>query len=94
MAYLLIPPSVKEPPAGTGPLMERYGLLRGISLLVSDADTVAAVRYPTSDQLDAARVAYIGGHEYWLEDAEAQVLIDAGYADCLHHLDEQPEGTP
>lgn len=85
--YQLIPPSVKEPPAGMPPLFNRYGLLRGISLLVSWEDTVAQVRYPTEDQLAVSRIAYIGGHEYLVEDDEAQVLIDAGYGDCLYVQD-------
>jgi hypothetical protein len=75
---LLITPTVKEPPAGIGPLMFRYGLLRGVSLLVSPQNTVTAVRYPTEDQLAAARVAYL------LDDAEAAIIAAAGYGDCLH----------
>jgi len=84
MPYLLIPPSVAEGPAGGGPLFFRYKLLRGISLLVSPEGAVSAVRYPSEDQLAAAAVAYIGGHEYLLSDEDAAVISAGGYADCLH----------
>lgn len=92
MTYLLIPPSVKESPAGGPPLFNRYGLLRGISLLVSWEDTVVEVRYPTEDQLTDSRLAYIGGHEYLVDDDEAQVLIDAGYGSCLYLEDVYVDG--
>ena len=29
---------------------------------------------------------YLGGHEYILSDEEAQVLIDAGYDECLSDI--------
>ena len=84
MAYLLIPPVVMEGPAGGGPLFSRYKLPRGVSLLVGQDNSVISVRYPSEYQLADARVAYIGGHEYVIDDAEAQILTDAGYADCLY----------
>jgi len=87
MAYKLITPVVREAPAGGGPLFMRYSLLRGVTLLVSPDGGVAAVRYPSEEQLAAAAVAYIGGHEYWITDEAGQVLIDAGFGDSLVHSD-------
>jgi hypothetical protein len=88
MPYLLIPPIVMEGPAGGGPLFERFKIPRGVSLLVSAAGGVTEVRYPTEDDLAAADVAYIGGHEYYLSDEDAQPLITAGFASCLTPVDE------
>jgi hypothetical protein len=83
VAYLLITPSVKEAPAGGGPLFMRYGLLRGISLLVDADGGVTEVRYPTEHQVNAAHRYYIGGHEYVVDGEDAQVLLDAGYSSNL-----------
>ena len=58
---------------------------RGISLLVNGT-TVTAVETPYQDDIANADAAYLGGHEYILTEAEAQVLIDAGYSDYLTPL--------
>lgn len=86
MAKLFTPPTVDEGPAGGGPLFSRYGMPRGISLLVTGT-MVVEQRFPTVDQIAAADVAYIGGHIYQITDAAAQILIDAGYADCVEPFD-------
>lgn len=75
--YHFIPPSVKEAPAGGGRLFFRYGLQRGISVLVTDG-VVTEVRSPTQDEVSAADAAYIGGHEYLISDADAAPLLAAG----------------
>ena len=58
---------------------------RGISLLVNGT-TVTEVQTPYQDDIASADAAYLGGHEYILTEAEAQVLIDAGYSDYLTPL--------
>jgi hypothetical protein len=83
MAYLLVTPSVREGPAGGGPLFSRYKIPRGISLLVFPGCVVTEVRYPSEDQLAAAEVAYIGGHEYIVDGEDAQCLLDAGYGHLM-----------
>lgn len=55
---------------------------RGITLLVNGT-TVSENRTPSQDDLANADAYYLGGHAYTLTDAEAQVLIDAGYSDYL-----------
>lgn len=55
---------------------------RGITLLVNGT-TVTESRTPSQDALAAATTYYLGGHTYTLSDAEAQVLINAGYGSYL-----------
>jgi hypothetical protein len=55
---------------------------RGVSLLINGT-TVTENRTPSQDDLANADTYYLGGHAYTLTDAEAQILIDAGYSDYL-----------
>jgi hypothetical protein len=49
---------------------------------------VTEVQTPYQDDLASADAAYLGGHEYILTQAEAQILIDAGYSDYLTPIGE------
>jgi hypothetical protein len=60
---------------------------RGISLLVNGT-TVTAVQTPYQNDIEDADAAYLGGHEYILNEQEAQILIDAGYSDYLTPIEE------
>ena len=51
----------------------------GVSVLKTGA-TYVDQQYPYQDDLDAADVVYLGGHIYDVSDAEAALLIAAGYA--------------
>lgn len=86
--YLLVPPTVNEAPGMdvAGPLFGRVAYPRGVSLLVTGT-RVREQRWPTIEQQRAADTTYLGGHEYLLTDAQAQVLIDAGYESCLTKTD-------
>ena len=86
MAYLLRPPVVMEGSFGAGYFFSRYTMPRGVSLLVTGT-TVVERREPDQDQMAAADVTYLGGHEYVITDAAAQILIDAGYADAVEPYD-------
>jgi len=55
---------------------------RGVTLLVNGT-TVTESRTPYQDDLANADTYYLGGHAYTLTDAEAQILIDAGYSEYL-----------
>ena len=55
---------------------------RGVSLLVNGT-TVTENRTPSQDELADADTYYLGGCVYTLTNAEAQILIDAGYNDYL-----------
>lgn len=41
--------------------------------------TYTIVDTPTGDQIDAAAMAYIGGHIYEVDDTEAAALVAAGF---------------
>ncbi len=58
---------------------------RGVSLLINGT-TVTESQTPSQDDLAAADVYYLGGHTYVLDDAEAQILINAGYSEYLTQL--------
>ena len=55
---------------------------RGVTLLINGT-SVTENRTPSQDDLANADAYYLGGHAYTLTDAEAQILIDAGYSDYL-----------
>lgn len=55
---------------------------RGMTLIVNGS-SVEATLYPYQNDLADADTYYLGGHEYTLTDAEAAVLIAAGYGDYL-----------
>lgn len=87
MAYVLTPPTVSEAAERTHRLFQRVPIPRGISLLVTGS-TVVEQRWPTIEEQRDADVTYLGGHVYVLSDDQAQVLIDAGYGDCLTPTEE------
>jgi hypothetical protein len=68
------------------PLSGGHGFLtdigRGVTLIVNGT-TVTETRFPYQNDLADATTYYLGGHSYTLTDAEAQVLIDAGYGEYL-----------
>ena len=58
---------------------------RGITFIVNGT-TVTTEQTPSQDTLDDADAYYLGGHEYIISDADAQILIDAGYSSYLTQL--------
>lgn len=51
---------------------------RGRSVLKSGG-VYTTLDNPTTDQVNAADIAYIGGHRYYVTDAESVALIAAGF---------------
>lgn len=84
--FLFRPPTVDEGPAGGGRLFGRYKLTRGISILITEG-VVVEQRWPDVAQCAAADVVYIGGHDYYMNAADAAVLENAGYAANLTAVD-------
>ena len=80
MPYLFRPPVVMEAQPDAGRLFGRVKIPRGVSVLVTGS-TVVEKRWPTIEEIEAADVCYMGGHEYVLSDGQAQPLIDAGLID-------------
>jgi hypothetical protein len=71
-------PVVSEGPASWDDrLFLRVKLDRGITIL-DTAGVYTAVRFPTQDEIAAATTAYMGGHEYEVNDATKAALIAAG----------------
>lgn len=71
-------PSVDEGAASPGHrLLRFYKLARGITILETSG-TYRSVRYPAQDEIAAATTAYLGGHEYTVDDATKAALIAAG----------------
>jgi hypothetical protein len=56
--------------------------------LLVNGTTVTEVQTPYQDDIADADAAYLGGHEYILNESEAQILIDAGYGDYLTPIEE------
>jgi hypothetical protein len=78
MAYRFTTPTVSEGPAGEGRLFGRYRLVRGITVLKVDGEYYE-VRFPSSEEVDAADEAYIGGYSYEVSLGEKTALEAAGY---------------
>jgi hypothetical protein len=80
MPYLFVPPVEDEGPMGGNWLFARYTRKQGVTVYRLDGQFYED-RFPAQDDLVNADLVYLGGHEYILSDAEAQVLINlnAGY---------------
>lgn len=59
-------------------LFLRLKLSRGITVLEGPPGTYRAVRFPTVDEISGATTAYMGGHQYEVDDATKAALIAAG----------------
>lgn len=78
MAFYFMTPTISEGPAGYGRLFSRYRLVRGITVLKSGG-VYTEVRYPSSEEVEAADIAYIGGYRYEVDATEKAALEAAGY---------------
>ena len=78
MAYRFTTPTVSEGPAGEGRLFERFRLVRGITVLKIDG-VYYELRYPSSEEVEAAEEAYIGGYSYEVSAGQKASLEAAGY---------------
>jgi len=75
--YQLITPWQAETWLPDGDLNTPYA-----SLLINGS-TVTENRTPSQDDLAAADQYFLGGHEYTVDQATADILIAAGYSDYL-----------
>ena len=78
MAYRFTTPTISEGPAGEGRLFGRYRLVRGITVLKIDGEYYET-RFPSSEEVQAADEAYIGGCSYEVSPGEKAALEAAGY---------------
>jgi hypothetical protein len=83
VAYLFVTPTVPSVVFTEERLVSYLRPPGGVTLLL-EGGVVTEVQFPTQDQVSAADVAYIGGHQYTVTEQEAQVLRDAGYTANLY----------
>lgn len=76
---ILRPPVVDQPPLGANRLFFRYKLTRGETIIKRMDGTYYTTQYPSQVEMEAAAIAYLGGHEHPVDFAEAEALIAAGY---------------
>lgn len=74
------PPTALRPyPGVRDRLFCRMKLAVGLTVLKSESGGYVTVEHPTNEQIDAAAIAYLGGHVYEVSDDEADSLTAAGY---------------
>ena len=78
MTYRFTTPTVSEGPAGEGRLFSRYRLVRGVTVLKIDGEYFE-LRFPSSEEIADADIAYIGGYSYEVDATEKAALEAAGY---------------
>jgi hypothetical protein len=79
MAYIFTTPTVLEEMDGEyHPLFSRIKIPKGISVL-KNGSVYTEIRFPSSEEVVAADVAYIGGYSYEVDAAEKADLESAGY---------------
>jgi hypothetical protein len=74
--YQFVTPSVKETPIAWDRLFIRYGLLRGVSVLMIDG-TYNTYRFPGQTEVAAAAEVYLGGHTYIIDEKTKDRLTNA-----------------
>lgn len=57
-------------------------IARGVTLIVNGT-TVTETRTPYQNDLEDADAYYLGGHEYVVDQAAADILINAGYSEYV-----------
>lgn len=99
MAYKLITPTVNQtwlaypqnyaysrlagrPISGAGVPTRLTDIPRGITLMVTGT-TVTQNQTPSQDDLNAADYYFLGGANYTITDAQAAILIAAGYSEWV-----------
>ena len=80
MPYLFNTPSVIERTNSRHPLLARTKTRVGISVLKENG-FYRQVRNPSSEEIAAADVTYLGGYDHTVSGSEAAALRAAGYTD-------------
>jgi hypothetical protein len=74
--YKFIPPSVYETPIAWDRLFVRYGIHRGVTVMMIDG-TYSSYRFPSQTETLAATEVYLGGHVYTIDENTKTRLTDA-----------------
>lgn len=73
--YKFVPPTVFETPIAWDRLFIRYGIHRGVSVLMIDGQ-YSSYRFPAQTDIAASSEHYLGGHEYIIDEATKTRLTD------------------
>lgn len=74
--YKFVPPTVKETPVAWDRLLIRYGIHRGVSVLMING-FYSSYRFPAQTDIAMSTEHYLGGHEYIIDEATKNRLTDA-----------------
>jgi hypothetical protein len=74
--YKFVPPSVYETPIAWDRLFIRYGIHRGVTVLMIDG-MYSSYRFPGQTEVAAAAEVYLGGHEYIIDEKTKDRLTNA-----------------
>lgn len=74
--YKFVPPTVYETPIAWDRLFVRYGIHRGVTVLMIDG-RYNTYRFPGQTEVAAATEVYLGGHEYIIDEKTKTRLTDA-----------------
>ena len=80
--YRLVGPTVKETPMAWNRLHMRYGIHRGITIMKVNG-VYSTYRYPSQTEVLEAEEVYMGGHEYFIDEATKDALTAAGFGDYI-----------
>lgn len=83
VAYSFTPPTYTLKNVNAGPLLSRFTTTFAYSV-VKTGSTYESVTHPALEVFSTADFVYQGGHQYTITDAEAALLIAAGYAVTVH----------
>lgn len=80
MPYFTPPTVQRVPESARGDrLWCRYSIPVGLTVLKSASGGYSTVEHPSTEQIDAAAITYLGGHVYEISAEEAASLTAAGY---------------
>lgn len=74
--YQFVTPTVKETPIAWDRLFIRYGIHRGVSVLMVDG-VYSSYRFPAQTDIAASSEHYLGGHTYIIDEATKNRLTNA-----------------
>jgi len=74
--YKFVPPQVFETPMAWDRLFVRYGIHRGVTVMMVDG-TYSSYRFPSQTEMATASEVYLGGHEYIIDEKTKTRLTDA-----------------
>jgi hypothetical protein len=74
--YKFVTPTVFETPIAWDRLFIRYGIHRGVTVMMMNG-TYSTYRFPSQTETLEATEVYLGGHEYTIDEATKTRLTDA-----------------